>query len=75
MKKRDVRSAERLVASSQRLEQILTEVDEIQARVMKRRAGSRLSQQRMLGISDNLDQTLRRQEQTLEELKRIAAVQ
>ncbi|MFS0727102.1 hypothetical protein [Paenibacillus sp. 1P07SE] len=75
MKKRDARSVERLVANSQRLERILTEVDEIQARVMKRRAGTRMSQQQLMGISDSLDQTLRRQEQTLEELKRIAAVQ
>lgn len=72
MRMRNQRSSNRLKSSRQRLEEIKVDVKRIQSATLKRRASVRSDQERIEAISVSLDEILKQQEQTLEQLKKLA---
>lgn len=74
MLKRRERSADQLKTSSQKVKDIIKDVDRLQGRSLLSRAAVHASQQRIIGLRISLDETLEKQDQNYEKLKKLAFV-
>jgi hypothetical protein len=66
------RSADQLKTSSQKVKDIIRDVDRLQLRSLQSRAAVHASQQRIIGLRHSLDETLEKQDQNLDKLMKLA---
>jgi hypothetical protein len=72
MLKHKERSVNQLKTSSQRVKDIIKDVDRLQERSLLSRAAVHASQQRTKGLRISLDETLEKQDQNLDKLLKLA---
>jgi hypothetical protein len=72
MLKRKQRSVNQLKTSSQRVKEIIQDVDRLQERNLSSRVAILASQQRNEGLRISLDETLEKQDQNLDKLMKLA---
>jgi hypothetical protein len=72
MRKRKERSVNQFKTSSQKVQEIIKDVDRLQVRSLQSRAAVYASQQRIIGLGNSLDETLEKQDQNLDKLMKLA---
>jgi hypothetical protein len=72
MQTRRERSADQLKTSSQKVKEIIEDVNRLQGRSLLSRAAVHASQQRIIGLRNSLDETLEKQDQNLDKLMKLA---
>jgi hypothetical protein len=72
MAARRVRSAEHLKSNMERLQEILSGIDQIAATHTTDRVAALANHQRMINLSESMEKTLEKQEQSLDKLMKMA---
>ncbi|WP_027093866.1 hypothetical protein [Cohnella thermotolerans] len=72
MPKRNVRSADRLKTNSQRLQEIMVDIDRIRAQRAQNRVAILAGHQRMEELVSSMTETIAKQERNLDKLMKLA---